>query len=127
MHEAAVSEFPFVADMPKREKSRLARLWDTFQQIREATNRHGCLLPQHYAADLLGVSRQRVHVLVNEGRLTSVEVAGVRYVTEDSLLAWATSERDKGGRPPSVPSVRECFSKALKYVREEASHPTKKS
>ena len=78
MHEAAAAEFPFVKALPKREKSRLARLWDHFQEVRAATAEHGVLMPQHYAADLLGVSRQRVHVLVNEGRLVVVDVGGVR-------------------------------------------------
>jgi hypothetical protein len=119
MFEAAVTEFPFVQALPKREKSRLGRLWDHFQEVRAAVKENGALLPQHYAADLLGLSRQRVHVLVNEGKLKSIEVGGLRYVTESSLVAWAQAERDKGGRPSiTVPGIRKTFSMARQSAIE---------
>lgn len=120
MHEAAVAEFPFVKALPKREKSRLARLWDHFQEVRAATAEHGVLMPQHYAADLLGVSRQRVHVLVNEGRLVSVDVGGARYVTEASMMAFARSERATG-RPLGVPKLRQVFGGARQSVLDIAA------
>lgn len=117
MFEAAVSEFPFVEAMPKREKSRVARLWERFEEIKAMTDRYGVMLPQHLAADLLGVSRQRVHTLVNEGRLQSVDVGGVRFVTEASMMEFARSERATG-RHLEVPGAVETFRKALDCARE---------
>lgn len=120
MFDAAVTEFPFVEALPKRERSKLVKLWDHLKEIKAATAEHGVLLPQHYAADLLGVSRQRVHVLVNEGRLLTVEVGGLRYVTENSMRSYAESER-KGGRPGTVSNRRETFRSALDSAKEMVS------
>lgn len=111
---------PFLDTLPKREKSKLSKLWDHFQEVKAATAEHGVLLPQHYAADLLGVCRQRVHQLVNEGRLVSVEVGGLRYVTENSMMAFANSER-KAGRPPKIPSLGKIFGKARESVQDTTS------
>lgn len=120
MHEAVATEFPFVGSLPRAEKSRLAKLWDHFQDVRAAAAVHGVLLPQHYAATLLGVSKQRVNFLVKEGRLESVDLGGHPYVTEKSMLDYAKAER-KVGRPVTVPGVREIFSKSLDSARETAS------
>lgn len=117
----AVAEFPFVADLPKREKSKLAKLWDHFQEVRKATAEHGVLLPQHYAAKLLCLSPQRICQLLDDGKLACVDVGGIRYVTEASMMNWAQSERDKGGRPPKVPTLRTVFGGARESVVDIAS------
>lgn len=44
-------------------------------------------VPQVHAAEVLGVSRARVSVLVNGGRLDLVDVDGVRWVTRASVAA----------------------------------------
>ena len=44
-------------------------------------------VPQVHAAEVLGVSRARVSVLVNNGRLDLVDVDGVRQVTRASVAA----------------------------------------
>lgn len=121
MHEAAATEFPFMADpaFTKREKSRLARLWEHFQEVKAAVAQHGVLMPQTYAADLLGVTKQRVFTLVEQGRLTTVMIGGRRYVTEASMMEFAKSER-ASGRHLTVPGVRETFRKALDASRELA-------
>lgn len=120
MSEATVGEFPFVEALPKREKSKLARLWDHFQEVRAATREHGALLPQFYAAQLLGVSRQRVHELVNDGRFVVVEVAGIRYLTEASMMEFAKSER-ASGRHITVPSAKEIMAGARQSALDIAS------
>lgn len=120
MSQAAVAEFPFVEGLPKREKSKLAKLWDHFREVKAVTEQHGFLMPQRYAADLLGISRQRVHTLVKEGRLVSVVLLGVPYVTEASMMEYAQAERT-GGRPPKAPSVGKIFSGAYDAIR----HPEK--
>lgn len=124
MHEAAVTEFPFVEAMPKREKSKLAKLWEHFQELKAIAAEKGVIIPQNYAADLLGVSRQRVHQLVNDGRLEAVEVRGIRFVTEASVMEWAKAERDKGGRPATVPGIRETFRLARVSAQEMAHKKT---
>lgn len=124
MHEAETLELPLGLVAPtKREKSKLAKLWDHFQEVRAALKDHGMMLPQHYAADLVGVSRQRVHQLVNEGRFTVVEIGGCRYITELSLLEFAKTER-AAGRHLTVPGVRATFQKAVDCTKEIASKKT---
>lgn len=120
MSEVAVTEFPFVEALPKRERSKLSKLWDHFQEVRAAAKEHGTLLPQYYAAQLLGVSRQRVHVLVNEGRLHTVVVGGLRYVTEASMIEFARAERATGVHVV-VPGVRETLRAARESVLDIAS------
>jgi hypothetical protein len=115
MFEAAHTEFPFVEALPKREKSKVSKLWDHFAQVRELVAQKGMLVPQQFVGQLLGVSRQRVHQLVNEGRFEVVELQGHRYLTEKSVLAFAQEER-KAGRPLTTPSNKELW----RVARENA-------
>jgi len=121
MHEAAVTEFDFVQSLPKREKSKLVKVWEHFKLLRLVAKQKGMLIPQHYAAEVLGVSRQRVHVLVNEGRLESVDVGGCRYVTEDTVVAYAQAER-KAGRRVAAPDN----SQLARFALDEARRSTRK-
>jgi excisionase family DNA binding protein len=120
MHVAEVLEMPFMATVPKREKSKLVKLWDHFNELKAITAEKGMLIPQHYAAQVLGISRQRVHVLVNDGRIEAVEVGGCRYVTEESVVAYAHSER-KAGRPVEVPTVGTLARFSVEEGRRAAS------
>lgn len=124
MFEAVAHEFPFVDDLPKREKSRWAKLWEQFQTARALTAEHGIILPQAAAAQLLGVSRQRVFQLVEEGRLQTLELAGCRYVTEKSIIAHAEAERRSGVHlNPTSPT--ECAKRAVAAGREHISKKTR--
>lgn len=102
MFEAEATEFPFVAAMPKREKSRMQRVWDHFQEVKATVAEKGMVVPQHLVAELLGVTRQRVGELTDQGRFEVVVIGGIRYLTERSVVAFAKDER-KAGRPPKVP------------------------
>lgn len=104
MHHAEVLELPGLnLEMPNREKSKLAKVWEHFEELRAVVAEKGMLVPQHLVADLLGLSKQRVHVLVNEGRFEVVELQGHRYLTEQSVVDFAKDER-KHGRPLKVVS-----------------------
>lgn len=98
MFDVAAMEFPFLAGLDKREKSRVSKAWEVFHQMREAQAVHGLLLPQPLAAELGGVCRQRITQLVDMGRLQVVDVGGHPFITENSLVEWVKSER-KSGRP----------------------------
>jgi hypothetical protein len=102
MNAVATLDFPFVQDLPKREKSKLANLWDHFTELRSVMAEHGALVPQSFAAELLGVSPQRINQLVTAGKLTVVPFHTGRFVTENSIVALAKSER-KNGRPFKIP------------------------
>jgi len=102
--DAITADFPFVQELPKREKSKLASVWEQFQAFQKAVAEHGALLPQGFAAELLGVSPQRVNQLIELGRLQVVSVHTSRLVTESSLIELAKTER-KAGRPFKVPQT----------------------
>jgi len=109
------AEFPFVEQFPKREQNKLERLWEGFENMKAVVEKHGLLVPPQLAADLLGVSRQRVHQLMEQGRMKRVEVLGQVFITEDDLHAFARSER-KNGRPPKVQTYGDVAKLAVKTV-----------
>jgi len=121
MPENVLSEFPFVEGLPKLEKSKLQRLWDHFSEIRQITREKGVLIPQAMAAEMGGVSSQRIDQLCLAGRLHRVRVFNRPFVTETSLLAWATSERANGAHVEIRKLTREDawrISKALQLERK---------
>jgi hypothetical protein len=93
-----LGEFPFVAELPKREKRAVVTAWDMWQEAKELIAAKGNLIPLTLAADLGGVSKQRISDLVRAGRLERVALGNHVFVTESSLLSWVRSER-KPGRP----------------------------
>jgi len=96
MHEAAISEFPFVAGLPKPAKSRLRNFWDHVKELTKVSEKDGMPIPQLLAARLLEVSRQRVWSMVEDGVLRAVEVNGERFVTLNSVIEYAQRERHAG-------------------------------
>lgn len=120
MFEAQATEFPFVETLPKREKGKLAKMWDHFNEIRAAMAANpemGMLVPQHLAAELLGVSKQRIWVLANEGRFECVHLGGQRLLSERSIIEYAKAER-KGGRPCKVPETnREMWDASVRTAK----------
>lgn len=95
-----IREFPFVEELPKREKSRVAKLWDVLEELKRIQDERGPVISQALAAEALAVSRQRVSDLVAEGKLESILVGEHRFVFLDAVKQRAQSEREKGGRPP---------------------------
>jgi hypothetical protein len=127
MSEAISFEFPFVESLPKREKSKLRKVWDELEALRQVSAEKGQLLPVQFVVQLVGVSAQRVHQLMAAGTLERVEVNGRPFVTESSVLAWCKTER-KAGRPPKVPTNdREAAAAAWEYGKTVAKSVLKKS
>ena len=118
------AEFPFVEELPKREASKFVRVWENFQELSRLSKTEGMLIPQAFAAKVLGVHRSRVFQLVEEDRLKVVVVNGERFVTENSVVEYAKSER-KAGRPVKVESDarsiglnKACWKLAKEYAKE---------
>lgn len=95
-----VTEFPFVSELPKREKSELARAWDRLVAFERLQTYHGPCVPASVAAALLGISRQRVYQLIEQGRFARLEIEGHCFIPTGDVRAYAESER-KTGRPCS--------------------------
>ena len=64
------------------------------QALHKLSEERGGLVPQSALADVLGLSRQRVHQLVQSGQLEVVKVEDVPFITGRSLDAWE-SDQDK--------------------------------
>lgn len=94
------SEFPFVQELPKREKSRRMKLLDVLEQLEERTRQKGPVIPQTLAAEILGISRQRVGQLVEADRIESFLLNGTRFVFLKSFVEFCQEEKRTGGRPP---------------------------
>lgn len=114
MFKSEALEFPYVETLPKREKSKVVKVWDLFQEMSRVTDEKGMLVPQSLVAKVLDVSRQRIHDLVKQGGLETHDVFGVPFVTERSVVAYAKSER-KAGRPMKVEST---FNRSLAWAKE---------
>lgn len=120
MHEATVNEFPFVSELTVREKSKVAKLWDHFQELKAITAEKGILVPPGLVAQLLGVSRQRVHQLIEAGKLEAVLVGDKSFITENSLKAWAEAEHRTGRPPlPKEPTFKEAVQMTQRWMAEE--------
>lgn len=108
MHTAELFEFPFVkdlpklSDLPKREQSKLQKVWNQVAELRAIQEQKGGLFPIRLVCGMLDVSRQRVYELIEAGRLECVDMeGGVRMVTGESVVGFAQTER-KAGRPVKV-------------------------
>jgi len=112
MFNAETIDFPFVKEVPTREKGRMAKVWDHFQAVKAVVAEKGMIVPQHLVAELLGVTRQRVGHLADEGRFEVVLVNGVRYLTERSVVAFAQEERKNGRPPKAVQTSRQLWQAA---------------
>lgn len=84
--------FPWLASGAKTERSAM-------RQYLELTAEHGPLVTAALAAETLGVSRQRVHQLVNEDRIATVRVAGHRMIPAASLNLFMSEERGRSIQP----------------------------
>jgi hypothetical protein len=125
MFDAAITEFPFVETLPKRKQSKLAGLWAHLSEVKRIMNEKGVVLPQHMVAGLLGLSKTRIGQLIDDGRLDSVAIHGMRYVTENSVVAFAKEER-KNGRPiKAVDSKRELWKSSMSSAREMVKESSK--
>lgn len=113
-----ISEFPFVASLPKSEKKKLRSLWDQWEELKQFALSRGHLIPTGMAHTLAGVSRNRVYQLIEDGRLERYQVGHHSFITEESLIKFVESER-KSGRPPSSKSDLALARDAVKGWQEK--------
>jgi hypothetical protein len=101
MFEADAMQFPFLAEVTPKTSTRVQRIVRAAKAIAEAVERNGSIIPREMVAGLVGLTRQRIHQLIESGDLVQVEIEGHAFVTEDSLVEWLKVER-KAGRPRKV-------------------------
>lgn len=58
----------------------------------------GGLIPVTAAAELLGISRQRVYQLIDKNQLERIHYCGVAFLTGRSIAEWKASDKAAHGR-----------------------------
>ncbi len=117
MFEASINEFPFVGELPKREKSKLGKALDVVKEFTELSEQYGTLIPLGLIVPMMGISRQRLIECINDGQLAGVSFHGLWYVPESALIAFAKRER-RTGRPPKAqaPTMDDCLEVARELL-----------
>ena len=117
MSEAAMmGEFGFVATLPKTEE-RPKSAWEKWAEIKRVIDAEEGLVPVRLAVEMLGVSRQRVYELIEEGKVKTFDVVGQQFISFKSLSAWAHSER-KAGKPFKPVTKRQLWRMAQDTAKE---------
>jgi hypothetical protein len=113
----AIAEFPFVGELPAAQvdesaMDRRQRLVKKLAMLRTMMESDGQLVPVALVAECFGLSKQRVHGIVEQGHLRKVDIHGTSYITENSLIEYLNSER-RNGRPrkPSIPQMAKAAAK----------------
>jgi hypothetical protein len=81
------------------------------------TKLHGGLLPQSFVATILGVSRQRVHQLVEEGTFSHWTFYGMKWLSQEEVFSFARLNRQKGENQYK-PSTKELWKDAREMSKE---------
>ncbi len=102
MSSAAAEGLLFDVPQAEPQEQTLAWVRQEYHRYLALSNERKGLLTQAQAAAILGVSRQRVHELVQQKRLDMIEILDGRYVYGDEILAYASEEKSKGGRPSKL-------------------------
>ncbi|SRR6266436_7301178 len=86
-----------------------------FREWFETFMEHGPLMTPKLAAAAMALSRQRIHTLINEGRIATVMVDGERFIPAAAVELFMSEERGSGMRVR--PSFREKFTAAMRDKR----------
>lgn len=113
----AMNEFTFVKDLPKRERSRMQIVLDQFKAFSQIQQEKGTLVPAAFAAKMLGVCKQRVSQLMDEGVLERVDFNDHPFITQESILRFCKSARQPGRPKKTVwQQIKEAEQIADDYV-----------
>ena len=94
---------PWLFDVPATELKRVKNKWEELAEMADKSEEVGGLIPPALAASLLDVSRQRVHNMIERGRINSWMFFGDRYVSAAEVHAFMASERKPGPKPGDRP------------------------
>jgi uncharacterized protein YkwD len=88
--------------------------WREFSRISKL---HGGLVPVSVVSTILGVTRQRVHQLVEEGTFSHWTFYGKKWVSQDEVVAFAKLNR-QAGENQFRPSVKELWKASKEHGKE---------
>ena len=108
-----------IAEAPRsKPKKSLVSVLRFLNEYRKTLKQEGGLLPFTMAADLIGVSKQRVHELIKEGTFVPVEACGKKWLSANQVEAFIKLHR-AAGRPWHKPSTKELWKMSLKAGKEQ--------
>ena len=116
MTKAIKAPVAITVDLPKRKVKK--GVIDSLREFRATSAQEGGLLPFAAAAGVLGVSKQRVHDLVNEGTLRAIEQFGKNWLSANELESFVKLQR-QSGRPWREPSIKEQWRAAMEGAKEQ--------
>lgn len=116
--EAVVEQWELFPNLRRFADRQVSRL----DQFLDAVDRHGALIPQAMVHGLVDLSKQRVSVLIREGRIASLKIGGRVFVPVAALELFLSEER-KDGRPVTekidIKDYRESVERAQrKFVKK---------
>jgi hypothetical protein len=91
-----------------------------FADIKEfmrVTKLHGGLVPMSAVGTILGVSRQRVHQLADEGTFTVFEFYGMKWLLEEEVVSFGKLKR-AAGENQYEPSKKQMWKEAQEFGKE---------
>jgi hypothetical protein len=104
--------------LPKNEKSSVLRgMMENVREFVRLTNLHGGLLPQSAVATVLGVSRQRVHQLVEEGTFSHWTFYGMKWLSQKEVVSFAKLNRQQGENQYH-PSTKQMWKESREMGKE---------
>jgi hypothetical protein len=105
------------ADVPEKKAKGLTGLLETTRDFMKISQQRGGLVPQSTVATILGVSRQRVHQLVTEGTLSHWTFYGMKWLSQEEVVAFAKLNR-KAGENQHKPSAKQMWKDSQEVGRE---------
>jgi hypothetical protein len=96
---AAVQRGLFGEDYEVQETPEVLEGWrGRADALMKYSQERGGLVPQRALPDVLGISRQRVHELVQNQQFEVIKIEGISFVTGRSIDAWEKdADKVKGG------------------------------
>lgn len=87
------------------------------REFAKLTKLHGGLVPMSVVATILGVSRQRVHQLVDEGTFKHWTFYGMKWLSQEEVVSFAKLNRPKGENQYS-PSTKQIWKESREMGKE---------
>jgi hypothetical protein len=87
---------------------------------------HGGLVPMSAVGTILGVSRQRVHQLADEGTFTVFEFYGMKWLLEEEVVSFGKLKR-AAGENQHEPSKKQMWKESQEFGKEFVKQRREKS
>ena len=101
----------------KEKQSKIRALVDDTKEFLRISKVGGGLVPQSMVGTILGVSRQRVHQLVSEGVFSHWTFYGMKWLSQDEVVAFGKLHR-QAGENQHKPSAKQMWKDSREAGRD---------